>query len=153
MKYTRKSFLKTGLLFATVPFLSFLSPCCTTKELITDPSSKQAIDQFSSIMLDQPKYSPSGEFLKLGDTLSIPSSAIITNNIHHIVFRVLKMGTEVKYQGVYLNVLKISDGFAFVTNLESGDVVLTRPKETLTELKKINRDLLTHRFCSFKTLK
>lgn len=147
MKISRKDFLKLSSLLAISPLVLLNGFNCSQKDYTTSLPENHNLDQFSLLMLNQPKLEISSHSIKKGECYLIPLSSIVIgqDNIGY-VDRIRFQNNKIMFQGVAVRVVEKVGSSAWVTNLEEGDVLLADNKKTMNELKRINIKELRTRF-------
>lgn len=149
---TRKKFLMFGAIFALSPLLIMSGLNCTSKEMLQDPNVSLSDNSFDELIKKQPLFVTNPQLSKEGNLTLIVFSAIFSPNDFPVVFRLVERANKIMLQTVSIEIQERVGDMAYVSNLDYGDVLLSKPVESMNELRRSNLMELRQRFLQRKPL-
>lgn len=146
-KLNRKDFLKYGALLIGAPLLVSVNSSCSK---ITDANDVDTTEKIDRAIVESPQFITQKPLSKTNssDIIALPSDVLLTSRgkVFMVVKVIPKNKNKYYLQTIVVNVINKDDISAQVTGLESGDVLLRNPKETLGSLASIDRIGVKKRF-------
>lgn len=153
MSISRKKFLKMSALIASASFLSFNGASCFYKDSITNPQMESFEDRLNVFLSEHPKQAVISTEIEGKQWFVVPTSAIHSTKSHKIIYRIKQIDSKMMIQGVHVIVLKKEGNNAFVNNLAAGDIILTSPRASLSDIARKDNSIMKGRFLEKNILK